>query len=210
MVALIRTRAAVSEMKRLFGATAEGPLAWPESIWPGDLVPVVTGGVDGRQLSVMHWGLPQAQFRQPRPPAQRGVIYTRDLVANASRLAAPAMLARCLIVIESFARPSGETGRCTRLWSGLWDTPLAAWAGLCVPGGTYCTGLVHAARGRADRAGSDVPCLLDPAQWQPWLEGAGPLSIGPGPGEDSFYREQLDELWASGRWADDAEERRAA
>lgn len=204
MTALIRARGAVSEMARRFDAVPLLPLAWQALIWPGEQVPVVTSACGDRQLKTMRWGLAHDAFQQPITAYKRGCFFARDLVTGASRLTAPARLRRCLIAIESFARPDGTAGRCTREWHGLWDDPLTAWAGLADEEG--CAGLVH-----ADRAsGTPTPHLLRPDQWQAWLGGAGLLSLGPGYRDTDFYREDLGELWSSGRARDEEQFRRAA
>jgi len=195
MVALIRARGAASEMARLFDADPLPGLDWPDSIWPGDQVPVILQAGDRCRLTTMSWGLPQTQLKAPLPPAQRAGFYSRDLVADASRLRNPGALDHCLIILEAWATPAGRSGQRTRQWTGLWDEPLVAWAALCTSDGQYCAGLVQ---GRF-ASGDTKPRLLRPEQAVAWLGGAGLLMLGPSYAAEDFYCEDLGERWSTGR-----------
>ncbi|MBX3563588.1 MAG: hypothetical protein KF730_03320 [Sphingomonas sp.] len=185
-------------MARLFNAEPDPKLDWPESIWTGEQVPVVVADEDGaRRLTTMAWGLPATAFFDPVPSKQRGVIYSRDFWRSATRLGDLALMSRCLILLESFAYPAGQSGQCTRSWIGLWDRPLAAWAGVCIDGA--CAGVLIEANPLVEPLSSTMPRLLTADDHALWLEGATLLSLGPLFGDDEFYRENLAERWSTGR-----------
>lgn len=96
MTCLLRARGSALEMARLFAAQADASLIWPESIWPGEPVPVVVQTDDGRRLTTMNWDLPSEAFACAIPPRQRGTIYPRDFWRDGSRLVDVASLSRCL------------------------------------------------------------------------------------------------------------------
>lgn len=181
-------------MARLFDAAPAADLAWGESIWPGDQVPVVCQDGFGRRLRTMAWELPQALFKVPLASAQRATLYSRDLV-NVSRLRDPVALRRCLIVVEAFAKPVGQERSRTRQWTGLWDFPLVAWAGYCTPDGRHCAGLVQ----RTMSSDEAEPRLLRAQHADDWLAGAGLLMMGPGFAPEDCYHEDLGERWSTGR-----------
>ena len=203
MTALLRCRGSTAEMARLFDAVADPDLDWRETSWTGDPVPVVLDDRYARRLTTSRWGLPEDAFAKTVAVKQRGALYSRDLVPGPSRLSDPARLQRCLIVMESFAYPEVSVGEATRAWFGLQDTPLSAWAGLATPDGSCCAGLLMIANGQVMPLNEMMPLLLTPAGQARWLEGAGPLSIGPGYDDDAFYRENLGERWSTGRPPDD-------
>ncbi len=197
MTCLLRTRGSVSEMVRLFAAEPDPGLVWPESIWPGDRVPVVIEEDGMRRLTTMAWGLPVETFVKPVPASQRGIIYPRDLWRDGSRLRDGRSLPRCLILLESFAYPMGTKGQCTRGWIGLWDHPVAAWAGVFEGGG--CAGMLVMANERVEPLSSTMPHLLPSQDQTCWLERGSLLLLGPGYADAEYYRENLGERWSSGR-----------
>jgi len=196
MTCLLRTRGSASEMARLFDAEPDPGLAWRETSWTGDPVPVVAVENSQRRLRTMIWGLEAAAYAKSVEARQRGVLYARDLAVAATRLHDLAGLRRCLIILESFAYPMGKAGACTRGWIGLWDEPLTAWAGLCTSEGS--AGMLVLANERVEPLSDTMPRMLPPDDWEPWLAGASLLSLGPGYPEAAFYRENLGERWSTG------------
>jgi putative SOS response-associated peptidase YedK len=198
MTALLRTRGSTSEMARLFGAEADPQLDWRESIWPGEQVPVVLQTNDRRRVTTLAWGLPQSAFHRALPAPQRTSLFTRDLVPDASRLRHVAGLERCLIVVESFAYPTGDRGACMREWIGLGEHPLTAWAGYWLPEAKACAGNVVRSNAVVEARSDVMPRLLRPAQWGEWLAGASLISLGPAYDDVDFYRETFGERWSTG------------
>lgn len=201
MTCLLRTRGSASEMASLFDAEPASRLEWREPIWTGDAVPVVVIDEDGTcRIRTMTWGLPALAFAKAVPAKQRGAIYPRDLTRTGSRLQDPIGLERCLIILESFAYPAGEAGRCTRGWIGLWDEPLTAWAAVCTD--DRCAGVLVLANERVEPLSDTMPRLLAPEDRDLWLGGGSLLALGPGYAEADFYRENLGERWSTGRSTD--------
>lgn len=196
MTCLLRCRGSTSEMAKLCAATPDAGLDWPAMIWTGEPVPVVIEEDGERRLKTLRWGLSAAAFTTPLPARQRGTEYARDCLRDGSRLADPAVLERCLILLEAFAYPMGEAGRRTRGWFGLWDHPLAAWAGVCGDGG--CAGVLGFANNVVAPGSETMPLLLRPEDHQRWLGGGTLLSLGPGFADAEFYRENFGELWSTG------------
>jgi putative SOS response-associated peptidase YedK len=200
MTRLIRARGATSEMARLFDAEPEPGLNWREIVWPGDSALLVTQEDGQRRLSTMPWGLPALSFARPVTANQRGTMFVRDLVEG-GRLDEPRQLRRCLIVVEAFAYPSGETGRCTRSWFGLSDRPLVAWAGVCTAGGNGCAGLLMNANQTIAPLSNHMPRLLAPHDHATWLRGGLLALSSPEPDAD-HYHENFGERWSTGALLD--------
>jgi len=156
----------------------------------------------GWRIEQLPWGLPAEAFAAPgRPRAQRAALFARDLVGATGTLVDPAALGRCLIVLEAFAYPDGPAGRKTRAWAGLWDRPLAAWAGVCSGSGTGagCAGLLTTANERVGAVSRHMPVLLAPGDCEAWLRGPGwLLSTTPIMEDAAFYLERTDEHWSTG------------
>jgi putative SOS response-associated peptidase YedK len=203
MTALLRCRGSTAEMARLFDAVADDGLDWRETIWTGDPVPIVIVDGKDRRLTTSRWGLPEEAYAKAVAAKQHGLLYSRDLVPDASRLHDPAHLRRCLLIVESFAYPEGRAGERTRTWFGLWDSALAAWAGYCTPDGACCAGILLGANDRVEPYSEMMPHLLAPADQARWLDGGGQLSLGPAYDADAFYRENLGERWSTGRLVDE-------
>lgn len=197
MTSLIRTRAATSEMTRLFDAKADFGLTWGNVIWPGEAALVVTEDNGHRRLSAMRWSLPALAFVRPVPAKQRGILFARDL-GHGGRLNAPNRLRRCLIIIEAFAYPSDEGGQCTRSWFGLTDRPLSAWAGFCEKDAGGCAGLLTCATLTVATASDNMPLLLSAKDHIHWLSGGGLLSLSPREPDEAHYHENFGERWSTG------------
>jgi putative SOS response-associated peptidase YedK len=197
MTCLLRARGAVSEIAALFDAAPDAGLIWSEVIWPGETLLIVTEPSGTRRLAAACWGLPALTFHRQVPASQHGTLFMRDLVEG-GRLAPPLQLRRCLIVVEAFAYPAGRAGHRTRSWFGLSEHPLAAWAGVVTEDGSACAGLMAPANNQISPFSDHMPRLLQPADHQPWLAGAGPLSLSPAWPDTAYYREDLGELWSTG------------
>lgn len=205
MTCLIRCRAATSEIAALFEARPDPGLVWFPTIWPGDKAPVITTGGKERRIHALNWGLPENIFIQPRPPGQRGTLFAREITGGRHSPILLEQLERCLIAVEDMAYPHGEEDERMRCWLGLWDTPIAAWAGLCLAdaqdGGF--AGLLTTANARADPVSRTMPILLAPSQWEAWLSGAALHALDAAYDIDAFYLERTPELWGSGRVSDE-------
>lgn len=204
MTALLRLRGSLQEIGSRFGAVAKCKLEWRPWIWPGEMSLVIGRDDDGtRQLEMMPWGLPATSFKKPALPAQRGVIFGRDLQAGSgSRVAAPEAMQRCLIIIEACAYPIRTAGNRTRAWAGLWDEPLAAWGGVCTSDRNGCAGVLMPANSLLSRVSDTQPLLLNASDQKLWLAGAGPLALSLPYTEEHWYLEASDEAWGSGRFLD--------
>jgi len=202
MTALLRCRGSSAEMAQSFGAVADPGLDWRETIWPGEPVPIVVTNGDSRRLTTSQWGLPGDAFSKPVAAKQRGALYSRDIGPPASRLRDPAGLRRCFLVVESFAYPESPSGTQTRSWFGLWDRPLAAWAGLCTPDAAHCAGFLAIANERVTPSSDTMPLILPLADLGRWLDGVGMLSLGALDTAEAYYRENLGERWSTGRLDD--------
>jgi putative SOS response-associated peptidase YedK len=189
-------------MARLFEAVADSDLAWSPSIWQRDPIPVIVADDEGRRrLRTMCWGLDAAAFETSVPPRQRGSLYPRDLSPSATRLRDLPGCDRCVLVVEAFAYPRGTKGRVKRVWVGLDDAPLLAWAGL--RSGDGCAGLLLRAPEALQPLTATIPLLLTLEDCGRWLAGAPILSLDPCFREDKVYVEYLGERWASGRTRED-------
>lgn len=205
MTKLIRCRASLSEVATTFDAEPVSRLEWRSEIWPGEEVLVVTLEQGHRRLDAMRWNLPAGAFRAGDGLGHRGTVYSRDLASMSSTLVAPQLLLRCLIVIEAFAYPDGRAGARTRAWGGLWDEPLAAWAGLCAPEPeSGCAGLLIPSNPLIGEVSPHMPFLLPARDRQAWLEGASPAwDLGPAFTDSAWYLERTGETWSTGAVIDD-------
>lgn len=198
MTSLIRCRGSATEIAVTFDAVAEPDLEWRPTAWPGEQVLMVTSKGSQRRLRTGSWGLSPTAFLQPTPQPLRGVVFARDLASANTRLVASHSLERCLIIVEDFAYPTGEPGRRTRAWAGLWDEPVSAWAGLCTADGLCCAGVVSPANALIARVSSTMPLLLSQKSAEQWLEArAGLLSLADAYLETDYYLEPSDERWAN-------------
>lgn len=136
MCTLFKMNATVAEMARLFRAEPgrhDNLKAYPE-IYPGREAPVVVGGGEGaaRRIELMQWGFP------PPGDVKAPVVNVRNLASPFWRgwLSRPAQ--RCLVPVTEFcewtAVPDPATGRKAKVWFGVTDAPLFAFAGLWRPG----------------------------------------------------------------------------
>ena len=210
MTKLIRCRGSLAEIASTFDAQPTSVLHWHGDIWPGERVLVVTGSEDGRRLDSFAWGLPSSCFVASDRHEHRETFFARDLAPRSGSLVAPDCLTRCLIVVEAVAYPVGDAGERTRAWAGLWDEPLAAWAGVCVaddPSG--CAGLLIPANSLIAQVSGHMPMLLQRRDWQEWLAGSTPAwDLGPAYPLSAWYLERSGEIWSTGAQIDDAGEDR--
>ncbi|WP_298195212.1 hypothetical protein [Novosphingobium sp.] len=205
MTSLLRCRAAVSEMAFLFDATADPGLTWFPTIWPGEKAIIVTRRAHGRHLCALFWGLPRGPISEARGDRPRTTLFAREIAGDNRVPLGLDLLERCLIVVEDFGYATGEKGHRTRSWFGLWDEPICAWAGLCLPdpaSGGFA-GMLTAANPYADPVSRTMPIVLPPSQWEGWLAGAALHRLEQSYDSDAFYLERTPELWASGRLAED-------
>lgn len=203
MTNLIRCRGALAEIAQLYSAQPDGNLHWHGHIWPGETALVVTQDGAGRRLSAMSWALPESCYFSPLPPSRRSSFFAREMIPAGGSIVNPDYLTRCLIVMEACAYPNRSGERVTRSWAGLWDTPLAAWAGLCSLEGGGCTGLLLPANELIARVSRNMPMLLPPEEQEAWLAGESPLSMERAYQPDDWYLEPSDEMWSSGEVAND-------
>ncbi|WP_145200068.1 SOS response-associated peptidase family protein [Sphingobium sp. B2] len=210
MTKLIRCRGGLAEIASAFDAQPASALHWHGDIWPGERALVVTSCDGGRRLDMLEWGLPSSCFVTGDRHEHRETVFARDLAPRSGSLVAPDLLTRCLIVVEAVAYPVGDAGGRTRAWAGLWDEPLAAWAGVCAADvSSGCAGILIPANSLIAQVSGHMPMLLQRHDWQDWLEGRSPAwDLGPAYPLSAWYLEQWGESWSTGILMDDAEEDR--
>ena len=188
MTHLLRCRGSASEIAALFAARPDPALAWRPEIWQGEPVLAVLLEQGGARLRTMRWGLGSSGARRGKV---QGTVFTRQLAARRS--------VRCLIAIEAFAYPDGPRGRRTRSWAGLWNEPIAAWAGICrsEDASLQCAGVLTIANGLIGRLSRHMPLLLRHDDRARWLDGAGLLSLASYE-EPDYYLERTEERWSRG------------
>lgn len=124
--------ASVDEIARLFGVAEGAGANIPalEEIYPKMDAPIVRRDAEGQNvLTRIGWGVP--------PPASmtgnRPITNVRNLKSPfwKSMLADPAR--RCLVPVTSFCEWTGDKGAKRKVWFGLKDRPLFAFAGIWRP-----------------------------------------------------------------------------
>ena len=198
MTNLIRCRGALAEISEHFTAEPDGDLSWHAQIWPGETVLVVTQDDQHRRLSAMSWASPASHYLRPLPLSRRSGFFSREMFAGGGSIVNPDFLTRCLIVMVACAYPDRSGERVTRSWAGLWDTPLAAWAGLCSQDESGCAGLLVPAHELIARVSPNMPMLLPPEEQEGWLADESPLSMEKAYEPSDWYLEPSDEAWSSG------------
>ena len=164
----------VDEMRRLFGPFEGDTDNLPPigDIYPGYKAPVLRPEAGGLALEMMTWGFPGPQAAGARP-----VTNVRNLASPFWRSALKDPARRCLVPVSRFcewtAEPDAETKRKRKVWFGLNDEPLFAFAGIWRPGEeapffSFLTcepnetvGAVHP---------KAMPVMLDPSDFSRWLQ----------------------------------------
>lgn len=183
MCTLYKMRRSVEEIERLFGPLANPGVNLPvyEEVYPKYEAPILRRAEPGARprLETMVWGVP------PPGDAKRPVVNVRNLASPFWRpmLANPAQ--RCLVPADSFAEWTGEKGSKTKVWFGVKDAPLFAFAGVWrrTPDGPRMAILTCAANAVvAEVHPQAMPVVLAPGNHERWLdadyEGACALAGG--------------------------------
>jgi len=198
---LYRCRTALSEVRDQFNSLTPAQADWSAEVWP-ERIGLVVYRKDGRRIAApMRWGIPRTILDgvRNRRPVSTTMWFDRRTVAESVRFENPW---RCLIVLDSFAYPSGPPGKRTRTWFGHEDRPIFAWAGVWaqVEDEKRFCGPLAAANNVVP--GPSMPVILDPDEYDLWLGGrfdrASPLANRPY-SERRIYQENLDEPWGHRR-----------
>ncbi|WP_165322331.1 SOS response-associated peptidase family protein [Rhizorhabdus phycosphaerae] len=169
-------QASTSEIAEHFGVETVPELEAPSEIVEGlhGLVVMANGG--RRLLKSMTWGFP----RHTHESQLRGETPQRlGLVANLTNPMWDKLVVdpryRCLIVLTHFGNPDGEEGSKTRTWFSVKGQPIMAWAGFCrnTPEfGPVYAGMTMTANAAIPPTNDRMPVLLDPHEYDLWLEGS--------------------------------------
>jgi len=194
---LYRCRTALSEVREQFGAVTPERATWSAEVWP-DRVGLVVYRKDRKRIAEpMRWGIPHTLLDGVRGgrALSTSIRFNWVKVEEGAKFENPW---RCLIIMDSFAYPSGPPGARTRTWYGLEHQPVFAWAGVWAQVGDekrYCGLLAEA---NLVVAGPSMPVILDPEDYALWLGGrfdrASPLANRPY-SEGKMYMEALGEPW---------------
>lgn len=120
----------MDEISRLFGTTRNllGNLEPYDAIYPAQDAPVIATGEGGaRSLGRMIWGFP------PPGDVKRPVTNVRNLDSPFWRASLVKPNRRCLVPVTSFCEWTGETGSKRKVWFGVKDLPVFAFAGIWRP-----------------------------------------------------------------------------
>ncbi|ALR20960.1 SOS response-associated peptidase family protein [Sphingobium baderi] len=197
MTTLYRCRTALSEVRDQFRAITPDRASWSAEVWPERVGLVVYRKGSKRIAEPMRWGIPSTILNggRNRRAVSTSIRFNRVKVEKLARFDNPW---RCLIVMDSFAYPSGPPGARTRTWFGLDSRPVFAWTGVWAHIGEekrYCGLLAEA---NLVVAGPSMPVILDPDDYKLWLGGrfdrATPLANRPY-SEERMYTEALGEPW---------------
>jgi len=169
MCNLYRMRSGISEMAALFGlAEARANLPAFDAIYPDRSAPLIVSQDNRAALIEAQWGLPAWR------DGMRPITNVRNLDSGYWRnlLAGPGN--RCLVPVTAFCEWEGEAGSKRKVWFGLKDSPLFAFAGL-VRGGaegprfafltTEPNELVRPVHPKS------MPVILGPDRYAAWMEG---------------------------------------
>lgn len=168
--------APMKEVARHFAAESAPIVTVPDETVEGTTGLVVFESRGRRLLRNMTWGFPR-HTREMRergdPPGVIGLVADltnplwEHLVADARY--------RCLIPITHFANPDGLDGAKTRTWFSVKDQPIMAWAGFCrnIPDvGPVYAGMTMTANTAVLPTNDRMPALLDPDEYDRWLNGS--------------------------------------
>ena len=174
-----------SELVALYGITEAPPPAIPprRNIAPTDTIAIVRRprGGEGRELAHARWGLipPWAKdltFGRRPFNARAETVDVKPSFRQAFRAR------RCLIVADGFYEWQGEPGRKTKYFISVAGSPSLAFAGLwerwrSPEGETIesATIIVTAANAAIAPVHERMPVILDPPQFETWLDPATDL-----------------------------------
>lgn len=129
MCNLYRMRKAAAELARLFGPLSGALPNLPDydDIYPNREAPVIRRAEGGNLIERMTWGWP------PFGQIKRPITNVRNLDSKfwKSALADPSR--RCLVPVTSFCEWEGEKGHMRKVWFGLADREVFAFAGIWRP-----------------------------------------------------------------------------
>ncbi len=171
MCNLYRMTGTVDEIAGLFGPLANPGANLPSfgEIYPDNEAPVLRREgpeSEALTLAILHWGVPGfGKVRRPITNVRNlQSSFWRDMLSSPDR--------RCLVPVSSFCEWAGEKGSKRKIWFGLEDRPLFAFAGIwrpsedgerfafltCAPNDTV--GAVHP---------QAMPVILAPEDHATWL-----------------------------------------
>jgi len=127
MCNLYRMTATVDEMKRLFGSFTgdRTNVQAQEAIYPDQTAPVIRRVAGELTLETMTWGIPGWSDKQ------RPITNVRNLESGFWKPMLSSPDAKVLVPVSQFCEWTGEKGAKRKVWFGMRDDPLFAFAGLC-------------------------------------------------------------------------------
>lgn len=200
LTTLYRCRTALGEVRDHFDARVPARAIWSAEVWPERSGLVVYRKNGKRFAEPMRWGIPRTILDgvRNRRAVSTAMWFNRRKVEETARFQNPW---RCLIVLDSFAYPAGQSGARKRMWFGVEDRPIFAWAGVWaeVEDEKHFCGLLAEANDIVQ--GRSMPVILDRDDYNLWLGGrldrASPLANRPY-SELRMYEETLGEPWKGG------------
>ncbi|OBX17911.1 hypothetical protein A9995_14010 [Erythrobacter sp. QSSC1-22B] len=126
MCNLYRMTATVDEMKGLFGSFAgdRTNLQTRDAIYPDQTAPVIRRVGDELTMENMIWGIPGWSEKQ------RPITNVRNLESGFWKPMLSSSDAKVLVPVSQFCEWAGEKGAKTKVWFGMKDEPLFAFAGI--------------------------------------------------------------------------------
>ena len=173
MCNLYRVNETVTEIARLFGATAPAPTNAGGEVFPGQPGIVVAHG----RVANMVWGfpLPRTSARTGKPIAPRPVNNARADKLGSAFWKDSFAHRRCLVPMTAFAEAEGAPGRKTRSWVAPADHGPFACAGIwretLIWGAVYSLVMTDAAE-QMDGLHDRMPVILDPESYSVWQTGS--------------------------------------
>lgn len=158
-----------------------------------------------RRIGNMIWGFPR-HTREMRergdPPGRIGLV--ADLTNPLWDKVIVQPRQRCLIALSHFANPDGVEGEKTRTWFSVYGHAIAAWAGIwrMTDDGPIYAGLTMEANAAIPPTNDRMPVLLDPQDYDRWLNGSIEDVIG-FQFRPPFPAERMVVERTTGRWRSD-------
>ncbi len=170
MCNLYRLRASRAEIADIFRVEVPDGANYAEEVYPGYAGLVVTGD----QARVMTWGFPRIMTgRQGKKLRPRPVTNARSENLGSPFWRESFVGRRCLIPLNQWAEPEGESGRMTRSWYALPGGEPFAVAGLWSPSdiwGACHTMVMVPSCAQMAQVHDRMPVILAREDWERWMD----------------------------------------